>query len=64
MGFIDFMLKRKSLLEYANLFSWLWKEFKNNVKIYSVIKKMKKLLFVTSTKSFKNLKYYTFYKKR
>ena len=31
IGFIDFMLKRKSLLEYANLFSP--NEYENNDKI-------------------------------
>ena len=32
IGFIDFMLKRKSLLDYNNLFSPI--KYENNEKIY------------------------------
>ena len=43
IGFIDFILKRKCLLEDINLLSpkW-WEEWWINTKIYSVTKKMKK----------------------
>ena len=53
IGFVDFMLKRKSLLEYTNLFS---------IKIFSIIKKMKNYiaLFAVSMENLQNLKYHTF----
>ena len=43
IGFIDFMLKGKSLLEHTSLFSPddKWKKWQNNFKIYSINKKMK-----------------------
>ena len=43
-GFIHFMLKGKSLLDYKNVFSLnnYLKKWQNNTKIYSVTKKMKK----------------------
>ena len=46
IGFIDFMLKGKSLLDYTNLFSPndYEKNDKMMLKIFSVPKKMKKLL--------------------
>ena len=43
IGFIDFMLNGKSLLEYANFFSPNDYERNGNIKILSIIKKMKKL---------------------
>ena len=45
IGFIDFMLKGKSLLGYINLFfpNDYEKNDKNNAKIFSITKKMKKL---------------------
>ena len=43
IGFIDFMLNGKSLLEYANFFSPKDYERNGNIKILSIIKKMKKL---------------------
>ena len=40
IGFIDFILKGKSLLEYTNLFYFkfyfIWKEWQNNIKIFSI----------------------------
>ena len=44
IGFIDFMLKGRSLLDYTNLFSS--NDYENNSKIkqiFSIKKKMKKL---------------------
>ena len=43
IGFIDFMLKGKSLLEHTGLLSPddKWKKWQNNFKIYSINKKMK-----------------------
>ena len=45
IGFIDFMLKGKSLLGYTNLFfpNDYEKNDKNNAKIFSITKKMKEL---------------------
>ena len=45
IGSIDFMLKGKSLLYYTNLFSPndYGKNDKNNTKIFTITKKMKKL---------------------
>ena len=47
-GFIDFMLKGKSLFEYTNSFSPndYGKNDKNNAKNFSVTKKIKKLYCV------------------
>ena len=53
IGFIDFMLKSKSLLDYTNFFifsSWLWEEWWHNTKIFSITKTMKKLYCVICSK--------------
>ena len=52
IGFIDFMINGKSLLECTSFFfsRWLWKELQNNIKIFSIIKKMEKLSCVTCSK--------------
>ena len=43
IGFIDFMLKGKSLFDYRNVFLlWLWKEWQIMTKIFSITQKMKK----------------------
>ena len=64
IGFIDFMLNGKSLLDYTNLFSSNEYE-KNDKMILTVILKMKKCiaLYVVSIKNLKNLKYHTSQKK-
>ena len=63
IGFIDFMLKGKSLLDYTNLFSLndYQKNDKKNIKIFSITKRWKSyiVLFVASIDNFKNLKYHT-----
>ena len=49
IGFIDFMLQDKRLLEYANLFSrddYEKNDEKNNSKISSITEKIKKLCCV------------------
>ena len=48
IGFIDFMLKGKSLPDYTNLFSPsdYEKNDKKNTKIFSITKKIKKLYCV------------------
>ena len=67
IGFIGFMLKGKSLLEYTNLFSP--KEFKKNKKIIlkyfqQNLNKLKCIVvFAMNIENFKKLKYYTFLKK-
>ena len=38
IGYIDFMLKAKGLLEYKNFLLSNKKEWKNNIKIFSMIK--------------------------
>ena len=43
IGFIDFMLKGKSLLEYTNLFSTNDSEKNDNTKTFSIVKKIKKI---------------------
>ena len=40
IGFIDFMLKGKSLLDDTNAFSPNDKEWKNNTKIFTMTKKI------------------------
>ena len=52
VGFIYFMLKGKSLLEFTNLFSpnYYEKNDKVKIKIFSTIKKMKKLYCVICSK--------------
>ena len=64
IGFIDFMLRDKSLLDYNNRFSSSEYE-KNDTKVFSITKKMKKLYCVVCDKyrKFKNHKYHTFSKK-
>ena len=65
IGFIDFMLKGKSLLEYTNLFSP--SEYKKNVKIilnyFQEKLKWKQLivLFAVNLKNLKSLKYHILY---
>ena len=67
IGFIGFMLKGKSLLEYTNLFSP--KEFKKNKKIIlkyfqQNLNKLKCIVvFAMNIENFKKLKYHTFLKK-
>ena len=65
IGFIDFTLKGKSLLNYTSLFSP--NEYEKNDKIFSVTKKLKWkksiALFVVSIKNLKLPKYHTFSKK-
>ena len=65
IGFIDFTLKGKSLLNYTSLFSP--NEYEKNDKIFSVTKKLKwKKSIALSVVSIKNLKlpkYHTFSKK-
>ena len=46
VGFIDFMLKGKSLLDYTNLFSPKDHEKNDNTKIFSTTKKSKMLYCV------------------
>ena len=62
IGFIDFMLKGKILLDYMNSFSP--NDYEKNDKIilifFSITKKMKKLYFVICGKY---RKFYTFQKK-
>ena len=60
IGFIDFMLKGKSLLDYTNLFSPNDYE-KNDKIIFSITKRMKNYiaLFAVSIENLKNLKYHT-----
>ena len=59
IGFIDFMVRGKSLLDYTNLFSPNDDEWSNNTKIFSITKKMKKLFWVIcGIENLKNLKYY------
>ena len=38
IGFTDVMFKGRSLSEYANFFfyQWIWKEWQNNIKIFSI----------------------------
>ena len=44
IGFIDFVFRGKTLFEYANFFLlMIMKRIKNNTKVFSIIKKMKKL---------------------
>ena len=68
IGFIDFMLKGKSLLDYTNSSSLnkYEKNDKNNIKIFPIPKKsgMKNyiVLFVASIENLKNLKCHTFSK--
>ena len=52
IGFIELMLKSKSLLDYTNLFSRndFKKNDKRNTKIFSITKKMKKLYCVICCK--------------
>ena len=68
IGFIDFILKGKSLLEYTNLFSQI--EFENNSKkirkYFQLIVKSKIyaiVLFVVNIQNLKTLKYLIFYNK-
>ena len=62
VGFIDFMLKGKSLLDYTSLCSP--NEYKRNDKMFLIARKlkMKKIYFVICGKyrKFKNLKTYTY----
>ena len=48
IGFIDFIIKDKSLLDYTNLFSP--NDYEKNYKIFSVTKKMKKLYCIICDK--------------
>ena len=67
IGFIDFMLKGKSLLEYANLFSS--NEYKKNNKVIlkyfqQNLNKLKRIvMFAINIENLKKLKYYIFKKK-
>ena len=58
IGFIDFMLKGKNLLEYTNLFSP--NEYKNNIKIFSIESKYFKIIvmFAINIENVKKLKYH------
>ena len=53
-------LKGKSLLGYTNLFIiswWIWKEWQNNTRIFSITKKIKiKISIVLSVENIENLK--------
>ena len=63
IGFIDFMVKGKRLLNSTNLFSPnnYEKKKKNNTKIFQITKKTKNYiaLFAVSIENLKNLKYQT-----
>ena len=64
IGFIDFMVKGKRLLNSTNLFSpnnYEKKKKKNNTKIFQITKKTKNYiaLFAVSIENLKNLKYQT-----
>ena len=50
------MLKGKSLLEYTDLFSPYDYEQNDNIKIFSITKKMKKNYIVLFVESMENLK--------
>ena len=62
-GFIDFMLKGKSLFEYANSFSPndYGKNDKIMLKTFQSLKRLKNyiVLFAVNIEKLKNLKYYT-----
>ena len=66
IGFVDFMLKGKSLLEYTNLFSP--NEYKKNDKIIlqyfqQNLDKLKCIvMFATNLENLKKLKYHIFLK--
>ena len=66
IGFIDFMLKSRSLLEYTNLFPS--NECEKNEKIIIIDKKNDKndkksfVLFVINVENLKTLKYHIFLK--
>ena len=62
IGFIDFMLKGKSLLDDTNLFSPNDKEWQNNTKMFTMTKKIEIKKIVVSIENLENLKY-TFLKK-
>ena len=62
IGFIDFMLKGKSLLDDTNLFSPNDKEWQNNTKMFTMTKKIEIKKIVISIENLENLKY-TFLKK-
>ena len=65
IGFIDFMLKGKSLLNYTNLFSPnKWKEWENNVKIFSVDSKKVKIIKIYCIVCNKYRKFKTSYIKK
>ena len=63
IGFIDFMVKGKLLLNSTNLFSPnnYEKKNNNNTKIFQITKKTKNYiaLFAVSIENLKNLKYQT-----
>ena len=67
IGFIDFMLKSRSLLDYANLFSP--NDYEKNdkliLKYFQELKRREKYiaLFVVCIENLKNLKYHTSQKK-
>ena len=67
IGYIDFMLKGKRLLEYTNFFCP--KEYKNNDKIIlkyfqQNLNKLKYVvMFPINIENFKKLKYHIFFKK-
>ena len=62
-GFIDFMLKGKSLFEYTNSFSPndYGKNGKIMLKTFQSLKRLKNyiVLFAVNIEKLKNLKYYT-----
>ena len=70
IGFIDFMLKGISLLDYTNLLSPNEHEKKNDKIILKLFQWLKGLrwktyfaLFVVTVENLENLKYHTFWKK-
>ena len=63
IGFIDFMLKGKNLLEYTNLFSP--NEYKNDIKIFPIESKYFKIIVMLAIniENVKKLKYHILKKK-
>ena len=63
VGFIDFMLRRKSLVDYTNLFSPNYHEKNDKIvlKNFQLLKRWKNCiaLFAVNIENLKNLKYHT-----